>query len=181
MRLHGIGAFRLRTFRNTAKAVWICRLPSCLKSPKRATGNRLKLLYLLITTKHENATKKAWKTFILKRPKKVFATRWPPMPAGAGDLKGVTTSSEHLLFRIIYIMLIYVPWYSNKQLYSNILDSPLSLLLLYQPIKIIKAVWKLSFRKWRGSCSNNFGRCRKSSRYLHQKQPSLTSGIGTSW
>ena len=26
--------------------------------------------------------------------------RWPPMPAGAGGLKGVTTNSEHLLFRI---------------------------------------------------------------------------------
>ena len=29
------------------------------------------------------------------------------MPAGAGGLKGVTTNSEHLLFRIIYIMLTY--------------------------------------------------------------------------
>lgn len=181
MCLPAIGAFRLRTFRSTAKAVWICRLPSCLKSPKRATDNRLKSLYLWITTKHGRAIRKAWKTFISKRPKKEFAMRWPPMPAGAGGLKGVTTNSEHFMLRIIYIMLIYVPWYSNKQLYSKILDSPLSLLLPYQPIKIIKAVWKLSFRKWRGSRSNNFGRCRKSSRCLHQKQPSLTSGIGTSW
>ena len=31
------------------------------------------------------------------------------MQAEDGGLKGVTTSSEHLLFRIIYIMLIYVP------------------------------------------------------------------------
>ena len=35
--------------------------------------------------------------------------RWPPMPAGAGDLKGVTTNSEHLMLRIMYIMLIYMP------------------------------------------------------------------------
>ena len=35
--------------------------------------------------------------------------KWPPMPAGAGGLKGVTTNSEHLLFRITYIMLIYIP------------------------------------------------------------------------
>lgn len=34
--------------------------------------------------------------------------KWPPMPAGAGGLKGVTTNSEHLLFRIIiYLCLIY--------------------------------------------------------------------------
>ena len=32
------------------------------------------------------------------------------MPAGAGDLKGVTTNSEHLLFRIIiYLCLIFIP------------------------------------------------------------------------
>ena len=34
--------------------------------------------------------------------------RWPPMPAGAGGLKGVTTNSEHLMLRIIiYLCLIY--------------------------------------------------------------------------
>ena len=33
--------------------------------------------------------------------------RWPPMPAGAGGLKGVTTNSEHLMLRIIiYLCLI---------------------------------------------------------------------------
>ena len=99
---------------------------------------RLKSLYLWTTTKHGRVIKKVWRTSILKRPKKVFVMRWPPMPAGAGGLKGVTINSEHLLFRIIYIMLIYVPWYSNKQLYSKILDSPLSLLLPYQPIKLLR-------------------------------------------
>ena len=34
--------------------------------------------------------------------------KWPPMPAEAGDLKGVTTSNEHLILRIIiYLCLIY--------------------------------------------------------------------------
>lgn len=34
--------------------------------------------------------------------------RWPPMPAGAGGLKVVTTNSEHLMLRIIYIMLNFI-------------------------------------------------------------------------
>ena len=38
------------------------------------------------------------------------------MPAGAGGLKGVTTNSEHLLFRIIYIMWDFnnLSYYSRK-------------------------------------------------------------------
>ena len=62
--------------------------------------------------------------------------RWPPMPAGAGGLKGVTTNSEHLMLRIIiYLCLIYR---LTRHFYQAFFTRRFLPGVFYQALQIIK-------------------------------------------